>query len=182
MHCPYCIPRSALRKQSDCYQRQDCSGFGSGYLFRWACMGLLRWTSNIEFPMTYNLVQTCTKCLRIPSKQRVASSSLAGRATPPQTAQRSQNVLGRRSGVLQPACLGWSGLRHKQRRKQNQNCSRAGNPKGCTEAVTVCDGACQCGSHGADDNFSDNRRLQNRRHAPALADREAAEDYAEALR
>src|SRR5713101_424561 len=81
MQCPCCIPTSALRKQSDCYQREDCSGFCSGYLLRWACMGLLRWTSNIEFPITYNMVRTCTKCLEIPSKQNVACSNHAGRTT-----------------------------------------------------------------------------------------------------
>jgi methyl-accepting chemotaxis protein len=33
-----------------------------------------------------------------------------------------------------------------------------------------------------DDNFADNRRNQGRRHTPSVSDREAAEDYAEAVR
>jgi hypothetical protein len=43
-------------------------------------MGLLWRVPNIEFPTTYNHMLPCTRWPKIPSKQRVASSSLAGRA------------------------------------------------------------------------------------------------------
>src|SRR5262249_19966980 len=58
-----------------------CSGYCSGYLLRWAWIGLLREMVGCQIPTASYRMRSCTNTPGIPSKQRVGGSNPSGRAT-----------------------------------------------------------------------------------------------------